>query len=449
MMDTQNQQQTKLRRGRPSSSPSPATMTTTKPSVFRSSLCGLFRRSRSSRLGSNSNSSSTSSRTDACSIALCGGVCLLYQRNKFLLTGQKPKPFSLRQRPIEMLLLILVITIIVIAATVEDPFDEQYNDFMWALVGTVIVICIYKLFEFLHKSRILRQRLAIHQWDIIQQQQRLDRSDSSNHSIDDVQDVAIDPELQAFLSFHHEEIYGNGTHALCGCAPSNIDDDDRLGSSSDDFDVDGDDDNDQDRSQANTYLDDNGDFCTDLWTLIAKSCCGVLCQCYCQLCGMCATSQEHRHLRKILPQPMRLPLPISPRTRSRSTPAAAAAAAATSSSLSSTTSSTKRGITITTTTSPNEFIAAADLWQRDYITFQPWMEYYPSILRLRLQNVTSFSKHMQALSTLSFRLVVSSMMFLLIVTMLGVCLPVTFPRWQILVVRNYEYNVFTLFLCDS
>ena len=46
----------------------------------------------------------------------------------------------------------------------------------------------------------------------------------------------------------------------------------------------------------------------------------------------------------------------------------------------------------------------AQVFQRDYITFQPYGEYYPKIEWLRQENVSSFWKHLGALSELSAKL---------------------------------------------
>ena len=97
-------------------------------------------------------------------------------------------------------------------------------------------------------------------------------------------------------------------------------------------------------------------------------------------CGMCAIAQESRHLREVIP----------------------------------------------TTIRPG-------LWQRDYITMQPWMEYYPSILRLRLSNQFHCIPHFKALSRLSRRLLISGASVLLFVTLMFL-LPVRFPKWQLIIV---------------
>lgn len=298
----------------------------------------------------------------------------------------------------------------VVVAALSDPLD---NMFVWVAAGILVAGILYKLMEFMHAGRVFRQQLAIYQWE-------LDELETSNGAEEedgrrrgaDLQPTdnlssqqkkkqlpllpidKDDPELQSFLLVHRREIYGDGTHALCGCAWG-ADRNHPL-----DFDQD---ENEKEpaarrRTPSLDSTADDGDICSDLWRFLADSCCGVMFGCYCQCCGMCATSQEHRHLKRILP------LPLANASSSSSSHVSAAAAS-----------------------------AAADLWQRDYVTFQPWKDYFPTILRLRLSNETGLLKHLRATSILSHRLIVSAGGFVSLATAIVVILPVTFPRWQILV----------------
>jgi len=121
---------------------------------------------------------------------------------------------------------------------------------------------------------------------------------------------------------------------------------------------------------------DQRDFCQRLWHFFANLCCNTCCMCWCIWCGMCAIAQEHRHLAKVLP------------------------------------------------TTPS-------LWQRDYITMQPWSDYFPSILALRNTENTSFWDHCKALSQLSSRLVKACGLFLLFAILLTAFLPVQYEKWQL------------------
>lgn len=89
------------------------------------------------------------------------------------------------------------------------------------------------------------------------------------------------------------------------------------------------------------------DCCTKLWNNLAGACCGC-CGCWCQLCGMCAVGQEHRELRRLYPNEAK-------------------------------------------------FLV-------DYVTLQPYHEYYQAIEDLRSTENRSFAAHLRNLSKLSNRL---------------------------------------------
>ncbi|KAL3930419.1 MAG: hypothetical protein SGBAC_011773, partial [Bacillariaceae sp.] len=72
------------------------------------------------------------------------------------------------------------------------------------------------------------------------------------------------------------------------------------------------------------------------------------------------------------------------------------------------------------------------LWQRDYITLQPWSDYFPSILELRTsEQMSSFWAHAKALSQLSSKLVKACGIFLLFAILLTMFLPVQYEKWQL------------------
>mmetsp|Transcript_2015 Transcript_2015/g.3152 ORF Transcript_2015/g.3152 Transcript_2015/m.3152 type:complete len:736 (-) Transcript_2015:1126-3333(-) len=110
------------------------------------------------------------------------------------------------------------------------------------------------------------------------------------------------------------------------------------------------------------------DLCTCMWKVFSNICCGSLCGCWLQLCGMCAIGQEDRELERLLLQ--------------------------------------------------SESAEGGDnkkLLQIDYITFQSWSEYYPLILNLRQGNETGFLSHFKALSQLSKQIVCYFAVYLAIV----------------------------------
>ncbi len=185
----------------------------------------------------------------------------------------------------------------------------------------------------------------------------------------DILEDESDPDLALFLQEHRQEISEGGDHNLFGCVSGD-------GGLFGDYQS-------PNQNQENNDGDENnspGDFCLESWRFLGKLCCGTLCGCHLQLFGMCAIAQESRHLREVIP----------------------------------------------TTARPG-------LWQRDYITMQPWMEYYPSILRLRLSNQIDCLPHFKALSRLSRRLLITGASVLLLVTLMFL-LPIRFPKWQVVIV---------------
>jgi Ca2+/Na+ antiporter len=338
--------------------------------LFRSSLCGMFQ---SNTTGSNKHRNNKhTSKTDACALAF-GGIWL-WERNRFLLTGEKPKRWM--ERPLETGIIVLLVATAVVWSL--DPNHVSLS------VSLVLVLCffLWKIIEFQYTRKVFRQQLAIEEYR--REVKRRNRDIVVNVNDDDdegllceeegkegndnnivmtmdelITDPKTDPDLMNFLTEHQREVYGDGSHSLCGCASARF----------------------NPLNEGENPTDGNEDFCSKLWSFLANICCGWMCQCYCQLCGMCAIAQEHRYLVDILP-------------------------------------------------------ADPFLWQRDYVTLQSWGEYYPAILRLRMSGQMNFLPHLKAMSTLSNRLVVTAMIFLVLVTLI-ILLPVHFPKWQILVVRFF------------
>jgi RsiW-degrading membrane proteinase PrsW (M82 family) len=105
------------------------------------------------------------------------------------------------------------------------------------------------------------------------------------------------------------------------------------------------------------------DLCTHIWKSLRCLCCGWLCGCWCQFCGMCAIAQEDRELQLMLDQKQ---------------------------------------------------------LQVDYITFQPYDDYYPAIQALRTAKDGSLIRHWRALSLLSYNLVKILVTCLVVLTIVAV-----------------------------
>ena len=325
--------------------------------IFRSSLYGMFEESQSSK-------------TDACAVFCCG--VYLWQRNRDILVRDRRKeddctndneeddkfwpttiPSTIEKRPLDALFLLLVAVAVILWS-----FDanDVFSTIGFLAVELLIVLAVWKIFRFQQARKRFRRQLAIAEY--------------CRRRTTDYQEDENDPDLAAFLEEHKQEIYGDGGRNLFGCASSNLG---WFGSSCDrgnneDANIDGGENN----SPKGFYL--------GALSFLEKLCCGMLCGCNLQLCGMCAIAQESRHLRDALPTNMR-----------------------------------------------------PGLWQRDYITMQPWKEYYPSILRLRLSNQIHCLPHFKALSRLSRRILIAGASVLLFVTFLFL-LPIRFPKWQVLIV---------------
>jgi hypothetical protein len=377
-----------------------AVTTLNSSSIFGSNfLCGMFENSKNSK-------------TDACAIFCCG--IFLWQRNKDLLTRyqqqeqdgvhstffsslegteQPSSPLSLSsvllptaiKRSVEIgFVLLLVITGVVWSIDPQNKFT-----FILTCAGWVLVICsVWKVFEYQQKRKKFRKQLAIAEYrrrcrcrDKNKNNDKDDGDRSSPSPSSSATDA--DAELAVFLDQHRREIDGDGAHDIFGCARSNTGlcchryrSERSVGRRAVDVDTSDDGNNDDDGEEESQV-----GFCLGAWRFLANLCCGLLCGCNLQLFGMCAIAQEQRYLKEVLP------------------------------------SSTAR----------------PDLWQRDYITMQPWSEYYPAILRLRLSYQSNFFSHLKAMSTLSRRILITAVTFVVFISLM-VLLPVRFPRWQILIV---------------
>jgi hypothetical protein len=324
------------------------------------------------------------SKTDACSLAFCG--IWLWERNQFLLLQQQQQQRRkeeqsteasstststtcslslLLQRPFEIFIVLLLMVTIIIWC-----FDPNSTTITILLV-IIVSLFLWKLFEFQYTRSVFRQQLAITEYYHRRNKQQ-GRQDDNGITIPN--NDTDDPGLMIFLSRHQREIYGDGTHAFCGCANAKDNPIDTIINDEGHC-------YDETNPQQQIRGGQGGDFCSLLFKLIGNCCCGVLCNCYCQLCGMCAIAQEHRYLKDIIPS------------------------------------------------------TDYHLWQRDYITQEPWKDYYNKIIRLKLSNESNFTSHFKAMSILSKRLVISAFLFLCFVSSFTF-LPVHFPRWQILVVRK-------------
>ena len=290
--------------------------------IFSSSLCGMFE-------------TPAQSRTDACALACCG--IWLWERNQYLLSGTKPK--SWRERRFEQAILVIGIVLLVVYIQIPSPVTLR------CLVFVTIAGGVWKLLQFQQARNNFRIALAKDQYA----REQYARENPNEHDVDHHQ--LLGGRIR-FLDEHQQEI--QRSHPICGCSKMDL-------------------------ALTDEEIDEApppSDFCSLLWQCLASTFCGTCCVCWFQFCGMCAIAQEHRHLRRILPN----------------TP---------------------------------------DLWQRDYITFQPWSEYFPSIQQLRESAQGSFPAHAEALSQLSLRLSIG------VEVILGFLLVVALSPLHLFSILNY------------
>jgi RsiW-degrading membrane proteinase PrsW (M82 family) len=134
------------------------------------------------------------------------------------------------------------------------------------------------------------------------------------------------------------------------------------------------------------------DLCTCIWNSLKCLCCGGVFGCWFQMCGMCAIGQEDREIQLLLDKKQ---------------------------------------------------------LQVDYITFQPYEDYYPKIQALRSTNDGSIIRHWSALSLLSYNLLkilLTSLFVLTIVALLNVD-----PKFQIqnliVVLATFAQAFIVLYFC--
>lgn len=317
---------------------------------FSTSICeGLFAEHRHS---------------DCCALTCCG--ILLYDRNSYLMTGEKP---SWNYRCLNFILLIAVfvcwIVSLVLGAQPEEEEgddDDKYKEsgtrtrvpvrepafkhssnpdvdrsaqganyhlsaiLFWVLVA----MCFYFLLQAAGQRFRLRRALMAKMYE--------ERTSSGEqHEAQDEQETHPDDttplvstgraNLDTFLKL--QQPYVRSPHYLCSCLPKDniVIDPSNL--------------------PDKHVHDKKADLCYCLWRTLSFFCCGC-CGCWLQLCGLCAIGQEDRELQRLLP---------------------------------------------------------IEKFQIDFITFQPFEDYQHKLEALRQNEVKSMWPHFTTLSRLSKQLV--------------------------------------------
>lgn len=311
--------------------------------------------------------------SDCCALTCCG--VLLYDRNNYLLTNQRPS-WNYRCCNAILLLAVFILWIVSLAvsttseeeedkdknvdddrvqgtstrAPVKEPeFQSQFNPgndvahyhLSAVLFGVLVAMSFYFLFQAANQRFKLRRILMVQMYE--EQVQSTDKGgetsveirgiDANTYSNTDVSTplmATARADVETFLKL--QEPYVRSPHRICSCLPK----DDIIVS---------------DPHNHTSQSEDNNsrpDLCQCLWRIFSALCCGAFCGCWLQLCGMCAIGQEDRELQLLLP---------------------------------------------------------AGKFQMDFVTFQPFQDYRSKLENLRQNDVKSMWTHMKTLSQLSKGLV--------------------------------------------
>ena len=286
---------------------------------FSTSICSLFQYSPSDEDAEDEAFRTSTVRTDCCSLACCG--ILQSDRTNYLLTGELPP--SLFQRMWTHLFIPLSMFLLAgcAAVTIQDEYSNKY--IVTCLVLVLIIYIAADCFRGTAKRRRVREELLwrMRELDMIDQgrgeeaietermvREAGSREDGTYGSVDLGQPK------------HHMDC----VHRILGCAWVDYPNGDRSGEPK------------------------PSDFCGGLWNFFANLCCGRMCRCWFQFCGVCALAQEAREVERLIPAGRR---------------------------------------------------------RVDYVTFEPYLNYYNPIRILRAARNSNLLAHYATLSHLSSTLV--------------------------------------------
>ena len=360
--------------GAMSSLPGPQTTTTTTVrGGWSTSICDLF--------------ADPSNRSNCCALACCG--LLLHDKNAHLLqqlSPQNPSSSSSASRsnrfgssgwnrllvyvgiPLSVMGLLLTLR----SYTIGNKDDNNNNiDGKVAILWSVIIFVTFVVLVVVLSLRARNERIQLRQAILTklyhyQQQHANTNNDSSSPATtteeneeekeEDSNDQGADPLLvpppnqaiarrvaenltvESYMQLQMEDTHA--AHGVCGCFRN-----DRSPQLQQTLDL--------GEETLEETTEKPKDFCTVLFHLLSRLCCGCMCDNLLQCCGLCALGQEHRQLQLLLLE------------------------------------EEKHG-----------------LLQTDYITHQPFTDYYPLIEQLRADQSHSLYQHCcNAISRLSKQLV--------------------------------------------
>ena len=281
---------------------------------FSTSICSLFQYS-----PADDEADDTSTvRTDCCSMA-CFGI-LQSDRTRYLATGKLP-PSLFRRMWIHIFLPLAIFLAAGYAAVLIK--DDYTNSFLTTMLVLVMFMYIaMDCFRGTVKRRRVREEMLwrMREVDMISN----GRGDEAIETEIMVRSVGSrDDGTHGPVDLGQSKFAMTCVHRMFGCA----------------------------RVDYPTGREDEPqpeDFCSKLWNFFANLCCGKLCKCWFQFCGVCALAQEAREVERLIPAGRR---------------------------------------------------------RIDYVTFEPYMSYYNPIRMLRDAKNSSLLVHYHALSHLSTTLV--------------------------------------------
>eukprot|EP00592_Proboscia_alata_P024022 CAMPEP_0194448198 /NCGR_PEP_ID=MMETSP0176-20130528/129435_1 /TAXON_ID=216777 /ORGANISM="Proboscia alata, Strain PI-D3" /LENGTH=715 /DNA_ID=CAMNT_0039275143 /DNA_START=36 /DNA_END=2183 /DNA_ORIENTATION=- len=200
---------------------------------FSTSICSLFH-------------SNQLHRSDCCALACCG--LLLYERNQYLVTGERPE--SIVSQVFRHLLIPVGLFLGAGFAALHIQ-NQSTNELVTSILFMGMVVYVFVDCMFYRMERVeFRKKVAK-----LRQQRNAPQLVGST-----------DPS-QVFLEQRDHD--ASCAHRICGFYSND----------------------------AEGTEDYDEDACTRLWNIFASICCGSACHCWFQLAGCCATAQESREIR--------------------------------------------------------------------------------------------------------------------------------------------------------
>lgn len=211
-----------------------------------------------------------SERVDCCALACCG--VFQNDRDRFLISGVAP-PSCCKRFWVHLILPFWIFALAMFCAlNVGDPILNQMLS-----TGLIIMLLGYFFIQSLKgmwKRREIRKDLLWSKYDKLMNGRYRRRSEDEDNSVDELNGGAP----LYYMGQTARDI--RNAHSLCGCYSS----DDR----------------------EPTYKIVNQTFCSRFFQCFTRACCGCLCGCYCQFCGICAVAQEGRQVEQLIPRKYRL-----------------------------------------------------------------------------------------------------------------------------------------------